>query len=563
MIFAPNPLPSSSRPATYVIDLALLAVGGSALLIALILWFDNAQGGLTGNGLFKSLELKAWVVDPASAPLYPSNYLFYPVYGALCRVLDFLGVFAGDPRRQMTILNSVSASLCLCCVYALIRNVTGDRFLALLAALFHIACNYVLFLAIINEDIMSSYTVMFLSMALAGVWFARPTVTRVAFVSVVFTIGWLFEWRLMFPTLPAMVAGLWLCERRFVLRLAWIGLFLGVMVAATSIVALAWWGHDESTGPLGLLWTGKAVYSAWGGFSWAKFGYLWEGTVGYLLGIGATQFMGGPGWDTIRYTGSLWLLVVGIVSLVMLWRARADNRAWSLLTIFGGTLLAGQIFNLYSQPQDPQMQINVMAWLTLGWALTSVAAMRRWGANGRWAMTALTVLLLVYNIYGLVPFRGADSAWETAIKRFERETDPTRTVFVLHDFDWLMTYASMHWGQTYPGLETLSAPPQETPRFKWIGFANDLLRHPHWKAEDQADAMRREIDHALDLGYDVVAVRLWKTEADELKKLSSMIADGASVEAMHRMLHTDFVAEFLFDDPVAGPVHRLRRAPGR
>ncbi|MCX7365175.1 MAG: hypothetical protein NTV97_25550 [Alphaproteobacteria bacterium] len=563
MIFAPSHLPSPPKPGSYVADLALLVVGGSAFLIGLILWLDNAQGGLTGNGLFKSLELKEWVVDPANAPLYPSNYLFYPVYGALCQVLDLLGIFAGDPRRQITILNALSASLCLGCVYLLVRTLTGDRLLALLAALFHISCNYVLFLAIINEDIMSSYTVMFVSMALAGVWFAQPTAMRVAVVSAVFTIGWLFEWRLMFPTLPAMVAALWLCERRLVLRFAWIGLFLAVMFAVTCLVAWFWWGHDEAAGPLDLIWTGKAVNSAWGGFSWAKFGYLWEGVVGYLLGIGMIEVLGGPGWDTWRYTSSLWLLAVGIVSLVMLWRVRADSRAWSLLTVFGGTLLAGQVFNLYSQPQDPQMQINVMAWLTLGWALASVAAVRRWGSRGRMAMAALTVLLLAYNISGLVPFRGADTAWQKAIERFERETDPARTVFVLHDFDWLMTYASMHWGQTYPGLETLSSPPQETPRFKWIGFANDLLRHPGWSASDQADAMRREIDQALDLGYDVVAVRLWATSADDLKKLSSTIADGASVEALHRMLHTDFVADFLFDDPVAGAVHRLRRAPGR
>ena len=51
-------------------------LGGSALLIAIVLWFDNAQGGLTGNGVFKSLELKPWVSDPANAPLYPSNYLY-------------------------------------------------------------------------------------------------------------------------------------------------------------------------------------------------------------------------------------------------------------------------------------------------------------------------------------------------------------------------------------------------------------------------------------------------------------------------------------------------------
>ena len=96
-------------------------LGGSALLIAIVLWFDNAQGGLTGNGLFKSLELKPWVVDPANAPLYPSNYLFYPLYGALCRLLDFLGVFAGDPRKQMTILNAISCALSLGMVYLLIR----------------------------------------------------------------------------------------------------------------------------------------------------------------------------------------------------------------------------------------------------------------------------------------------------------------------------------------------------------------------------------------------------------------------------------------------------------
>ena len=44
--------------------MALLVIGGGALLIAIVLWFDNAQGGLTGNGVFKSLELKPWVTAP-------------------------------------------------------------------------------------------------------------------------------------------------------------------------------------------------------------------------------------------------------------------------------------------------------------------------------------------------------------------------------------------------------------------------------------------------------------------------------------------------------------------
>src|SRR6266851_6496216 len=221
LVFASDSARPSANSGGYFIDLALLVIGGSAFLIAIVLWFDNAQGGLTGNGVFKSLELKPWVTDPANAPLYPSNYLYYPLYGALCRLLDILGVFAGDPRRQITILNAVSGSLCLAVVYLLIRSVTGDRLIALLTAMFHIASSFVMFLAIVNEDILPSYTVLFAAMALASVWFARPTAARVAAVAVLFSLAWLMEWRLMFPTLPAMLAALWLCEERPARRLGW------------------------------------------------------------------------------------------------------------------------------------------------------------------------------------------------------------------------------------------------------------------------------------------------------------------------------------------------------
>src|SRR5207253_9481906 len=116
-------------------------------------------------------------------------------------------------------LNAASATLCLGVVYLLVRALTGNRWVAWIAALFHLASSYVLLLAISNEDIMPSYTITFAAMALAGVWFAKPTAARVIVVSVLFSIGWLFEWRLMFPTLPALLAALWLCERRPAARL--------------------------------------------------------------------------------------------------------------------------------------------------------------------------------------------------------------------------------------------------------------------------------------------------------------------------------------------------------
>lgn len=552
-----------SAPGTWVADLVLLAVGASALLIAIILWFDNAQGGLTGNGVFKSLELKPWVVDPAHAPLYPSNYLFYPAYGALCRGLDLLGVFAGDPRRQITILNALSASLCLCSVYLMVRALTADRLVALLAALFHISSSFVMFLAIVNEDILPSYTLLFASMALAAVWFARPTAVRVVAVAALFSIAWLFEWRLMFPTLPAMLAALWLCERRMTVRLGWIGLFLATMLAMAGIVAAAWQGHDGAVGPIDLIWTGKAVRSVWAGFSWPKVGYLWDGMVAYLLGAGVAAIPSIPGWDIWRYTATLWMLAIAAVAGPMLWRARHEAWARALAAVFGVTFAAGSVFNLYSQPQDPQMQINVMAWLTPAWALVLVAARQRWARNGLAALGSLSAALLAYNVWSLAPLRGLDSRWQQAIERLEARADPARSVFVLHDFDWSMIYASLHWGPAEPGIEALGPAPQAAPKFKWIGFTSQVLRHPDWSTEAHVADLKRQIDRALDLGYDVFIARLWPMEQKQLETETGMIADSARLAALQRMLHADYTATLAFDDPVAGPFHQLRRTPGR
>lgn len=547
----------------YLADLALLAVGGSALLIALILWFDNAQGGLTGNGVFKSLELKPWVVDPAHATLYPANYLFYPVYGALCRGLDLLGVFAGDPRRQITILNALCAGLCLCAVYLMVRALTGERRVALLAALFHVASSFVMFLAIVNEDIFPSYTLLFAAMALAAVWFAQPTALRVVAAAALFSLAWLFEWRLMFPTLPAMLAALWLCEPRPARRLGWIALFLATMLAMAGLAAAVWQDHPGAVGPLDLLWTGKAVRSVWAGFTWPKVGYLWDGMVAYLLGAGVAALPGIPGWDIWRYTATVWMLAIAAVAGPMLWRARGEPWARALAAVFGVTFAAGSVFNLYSQPQDPQMQINVMAWLTPAWALVLVAARRRWGDRALAVLGALSAVLLAYNVWSLAPLRGLDSRWQQAIERLQSRADPARSVFVLHDFDWTMIYASLHWGTAEPGVADLGPAPQDKPRFKWIGFTGQVLRHPEWSDERHVADLRRQIDRALDLGYDVFIARLWPMALKQLETETGMIADSARLAALQRMLHTDYVATLAFDDPVAGPFHRLQRAPGR
>jgi hypothetical protein len=545
------------------IDLAALALGGAGLLIALILWFDNAQGGLTGNGVFKAFQLKPWIVDPALARLDPSNYLYFPAYGALCRLLDAVGVFAQDPRRQITILNAACGGLCLCITYLLVRAITGQRAVALLAALFHLCCNFVLFLAIINEDIMPSYTLLYAAMAMAGVWFARPTATNVIAVAVVFTAAWLFEWRLMFPTLPAMLLALLLCEKRKLVALGWIALFLAAMLVAAGAVALAWQGHDGAVGLPDLLWTGKGIGSVWGGFAWIKLWYMWDGLSGYLLGAGIAAFPNIPGWDIWRFTASIFMAVVAGVALTSLWRRRQTTQTWALLTVFGGTFVAGEVFNAYSQPQDPQMQINVMPWLTVAWALVLAGAAARWGRRGLAALAGVSLLLLANNVWSLAPYRGVDSGWARVLDKIERQADPSRTVFLLLGLDWPMIYMSLHWSYTPQGIDTLGPAPQADPKFKWIGLLGETLVHPEWTTEQHVEHLRSQLNRAFDLGYAVVVSRIWTWELWELESASGMVADHERLAALHRLLHSAYIARPLLDDPVAGPYFRLERLPAR
>src|SRR5689334_10872197 len=169
-------------------------------LVGLIAWLQNVHI-LTLNGMYKSIEAEPWIHDFRHARLDPSNYLYFPLQGALCKLLDALGILRGAAWKQFAYLNAFWASLCIVLVYAFIHRVTQSALVAALAALFHLGCGTFLVLGVINEDIMPSYTVLMASMLMAALWFDQPTWRQVVLVGAVFTIGWLMEWRLIFPTL--------------------------------------------------------------------------------------------------------------------------------------------------------------------------------------------------------------------------------------------------------------------------------------------------------------------------------------------------------------------------
>jgi hypothetical protein len=530
------------------------------VLVGLIDWLQNVHI-ITANGMYKSIQAEPWIADPAHARLDPSNYLYFPLYGALARGLDALGILRGVPWKQFAYLNALWASLSIVFVYAFVHRVTASAWAAALAACFHFGCGFFLLLAVISEDIMPGYALVLGAMALAGLWFDRPSHRRVALVGALFTLGWLIEWRLMFPTLPALILALALSEGRAARRLALIGTLIVSILVVSGIAQLLWEGHNGAMGLHDILWTGKGVTTGWAGLSADKAWMMLSGIGNYFLIVG--------GWvDPLSAKRAAWPLIVSVLlqaailvaSVIVLWPQRADRRLRAIAVVFLGTLGAGQVLNLYAQPQDPQMQINVMPWLTVAWGLLLGALVNR----SRVTMVLLALLSLAplaWNTGQLARFRGGDVAAVAAVAALEQRFPPASTVFVYWGFEPITMWQYALWSRTWDwdGAVTIAPAPSADPKFKWIAIDAGAIRHPDWTAEQHAASIKHDIDQALDRGYKVAISDVWSWSPDELAGQLGGLSAANRAAAIHKMLHDSYAAQPAFSDPTAGSYYELRR----
>ena len=545
-------------------QLALAFVLSLLFLVGLISWLQNVHV-LTSNGMYKAIQAEPWIYDFAYARLDSSNYLYFPLYGLLAQLLDALGILPGVAWKQFAYLNAFWASVAVVFVYAFFHRLTGSVAAASLAALFHFGCGYFLILGAINEDIMPGYALVLGAMVLAGLWFDRPTHVRVIAVGVLFTLGWLVEWRLIFPTLPALVLALAIADAPWRRRLAWIGTLIVAVVATAGIVQQIWEGHNGAVGLHDLLWTGKGVDSGWGGASWSKAWLMLSGVGNYFLTTGIYYDVGAARQAMPELSLSVLLqLAILAACVVLLWPRRGDRRLRAIAAVFIGTLGAGQALNFYSQPQDPQMQINVMPWLTVAWGLLVGALIARSRAMIA-ILAVLSLAPLAWNVAQLARFRGGDTAALAALAALEQRFPPTSTVFVYWGFEPITTWQYALWSHTWDwnGAVTIGPAPTADPKFKWIAVDAGAIRHPDWTAEQHAASIKRDIDQALDRGYKVAVSDVWSWSPDELAGQLGGLSAADRATAIYGMLHDNYEAQPAFSDPVAGTYYELRRRPGR
>jgi hypothetical protein len=518
-------------------------------LSGLIGWLQNVHM-ITANGMYKSIQAEPWIADFAHARLDPSNYLYFPLYGASARLLDALGVLRGVAWKQFAYLNAFWASLAVAAVYGFAHRLSGEARVAAFAALFHLGCGFVLLLAVINEDIMPGYTLVLIAMLLAGLWFDKPTHGRVIVVAIVFTLGWLVEWRLIFPTLPALVLALAIAPLPPRRRAVLVVVLLVAIVATAGLVQLAWEGHNGAVGLHDLLWTGKGVDSGWAGLGWGKGWMMLAGVGDYLLTSGAHTSPVSARQATLPLGLSVLVqLAIFLVCVAVLWPRRTDPQLRAIAVVFLGTLGAGQVLNFYSQPHDPQMQVNVMVWLTIAVALLLMAATRRFFV----VLAVLSLAPLAFNLASFARWRGGDADAMAALATLERHLPPDKTVFAFWGFEPITMWQYALWSRNWDWDGT----PNDA-RFKWIAIDAGAIRHARWTAEQHAEAIRRDLDAALARGYRVVISDVWTWSVEKLAGELAGLSAANRAPAIHAMLHDNYEAKPALDVPTVGTYYELR-----
>lgn len=529
-------------------------------LCLLIDWLQNVHI-ISSNGMYKSIQAEPWIASPSTARLDPSNYLFFPLYGVSARLLDALGILRGVPWKQFAYLNAFWASVGTVVVYAFAHRLTGRALVATLASAFHLGCGFVLLLSVISEDIMPGYVFVLASMALAGLWFDRPTWRRIALVGVLFTLGWLIEWRLMFPTLPAFVLALLVAPEPIGRRLRHVLVLVASILATSGLVQLSWEGHNGAIGLHDILWTGKGVATGWAGVSWDKAWMMLSGVGNYLLLVGGFVDPRSAREAMVPLLVSAILqAAIFVTSAVLVWPRRHEARLRAVAIVFLGTLGAGQVLNFYSQPQDPQMQLNVMPWLTVAWMLLLAVLM----PSRRIAGIVLAVLSLApfaWNVSALAKWRGDDTRWLAATAALEERFPPDSSVFLYFGYEPITTWQYALWSRTWDWDGKVDIPPAPSPRpkFKWIAVNAGGVRHPGWTGAEHAAALKRDIDLALDRGYRVIVSDMWTWPPDVLAAYLGTVAAAGRTDVIYRMLHDDFRATEVFRDPIAGTYYELQR----
>jgi len=538
------------------------AVIVAAAYLCLVVTIDNTNLG-TSNGLWKSPAVFAWGHEH-TGPLDSGGILYAPVYGVLTRLIPDSLLKYGTPApdltfRKMAVLNSLFGGLATGLVCFLGLRFTYSPVSAGIVSLMHGGAGFILLNSINSEDIVPAYAFFLGATVCFFEYLHRGGIRLYAASAFLLALATLFHWTVMAPALAAIgaVYSVLLTLRRafFWAGTAWLFLFL-VFLQGLVLLALPW----RHIPVWAVLLPGKADSAGWVGFFGEKGWNL-------LVGMG-NYFAGGNNMGdykaALANAAILHLMLVSwtvlavalTVSTVTLVRRPAAS-GLPLLAVFGIALfLAGEAGAVYSQPQDPQMQIEPMFAVIPGMILL----MRRdSGLVGNlWRPGLAGVLALVgvangsWNVHLMRAGSGQDSKALWAIAEMDRLFPRDTTVIVWHGFErWTTWQYVLLWRNDSEGFL------RNTVHLTMAFTMNRGIT-----GRQAAAITTAQIDADLARGQRVVAAALWTQPAEEFAGAFTTVTTEADARTYLALLRDHYRTGERWNTPI-GPFVELLPAEVR
>ena len=515
----------------------LLFIVFASIYLAAIVKIDNTNIGTT-NGLWKTPMVRGWEMGSARQ-LDSGEWLYAPLYGFLCRLIPDRWVSYGTPApvltfRKMAMLNGIFGGLASAFVFLLALRMLASVIASFVAALAHGCAAFVIVNSINSEDILPAYTFFVLMTILLCMYIERKRLGYLIAAGVCCAMLTLLHWTLMLPALAGAfvigVAVLFNDRRR-----GWmLPIFLGAFLLSLELFVLAF-GHAYSIRQI--LYPSKAGASGYLGLHWTKLLFT-------AIGIG-NYFVGGRNISdypaAFRDANVLaWMRIswafAAITLAALAWAAtRRDSRiTLRMLAIFGLAVFgAAEIEHLYSQPQDPQSQIQPMFASILGVIVILGAAQRvdrAWLRRAAvFGLGALFIWEGGYNTLLLMTQLGADSRFMKTAAELAQTFPAENTVLVTNGWE--------EWN-AWIYIENFGG---DGARFaeRNIGLANGFVEHPGISPAAAADLMARQIQESLKHGR-VVANVIWAGSSDDFAASLTSLVNPAEARMYTSRLKSAF-----------------------
>jgi hypothetical protein len=542
-----------------------LGVWLATLYIALIFSIDNTNLGTT-NGLWKTPAVRSWELG-TGRPEDSGGVFYFPVYGLLSRVIPNAIVsygIHGDVLtfRKMALLNALFGGLASAVVFLLALRLTQSIGAALVVFLAHALSGFVVLNSLNSEDVIPAYAFFVSATAL---FFEYVFNRRVSFLigSAAFaSLTVFFHWTLMLPCLGAIAVGqvfLVAGRDRPVWHVAafWVT-FVGLILTAQLFLHFtngSVWGWS----PIEILYPAKAGPSGWLGFRWNKIVFAAIGTGNHFAGgYNFSDYHGAFGSPEILTKMTIsWIYLAITLGACVVTLVRGRVTELRVYAAYGVALfLVGELEHLYSQPQDPQSQIEPMFVAVIGLSLLMrELSMTLRGMRRRLALIALTLVFVfngISNIEAMYAGHGDDSRSIDAVRKLKELFPPADTIIVSQGFEGWNTwwYVEIFKGNSSEYLE------RNVPLFS--AFTNN----PGISPEAAAELMKQRIEAALAGGQRVVASALWTQENREFVNSLGTVIDNEGARVYDAALRNALRLGRMIDTPVGQFVelHSLQRA---